>query len=248
MKIYILILLSLFFYFSCKTDLTEADIIVNRCIEAHGGEYYENSIISFDFRDRHYRLERDHGRFAYHRIFNDSTGQVHDLLTIDGFVRLVNDREVELSADRARRYGNSVNSVAYFALLPSGLNDPAVNKNIIGEEEVEGNQYHKIQVTFNEDGGGEDHDDIFVYWINKVTYRMEYFGYSYLTDGGGIRFRKAFNTREMAGILLNDYLNYQSQNKEITVGDLAGEFKQGRLELLSEIRIENPDVRRNSIE
>jgi hypothetical protein len=228
----------------CQPRPLDGNAIVTKSIEVHGGDLYENCIIEFDFRGRHYRLERNSGRYAYHRIFIDSTGTYHDMLNNDGFQRTINDQPVPVTDDWSKRYSNSINSVAYFALLPFGLNDTAVNKNLIGEEEIEGNQYYKVHVTFSQDGGGEDHDDVFVYWINKENFRMEYFGYYYLTDGGGIRFRKAVNQRTEGGMIFSDYVNLKGDDTDSEVTGLARKYKEGSLEKLSEIELENLQVRR----
>jgi len=234
----------LLFLGGCGLFEENAQSIVDKSIRAHGGKLYENSIIDFDFRDRHYTLERNHGIFRYHRIFQDSAGTYHDILNNDGFKRYLNDEEVNLSAEWSRRYTNSVNSVAYFALLPFGLNDPAVNKSLLGEEEINGNYYYKIKVTFNQEGGGEDHEDEFVYWINKSNSLMDYFGYYYISDGGGIRFREAINQRKVNGLLFSDYINYKGPDNLMDIAKLAELYAKGKLKKLSEIRIENLEIKR----
>jgi hypothetical protein len=132
-----------------------------------------------------------------------------------------------------------VNSVAYFAFLPYGLNDPAVYKTLVGDATLEGKDYHLIKVTFAEEGGGEDFDDEFLYWINKETYRIDYIAYTYHTDGGGVRLRKAINAHEVEGLVLLDYENYKPSDKKTPLDDMEGLFKAGELELLSEIRLED---------
>lgn len=228
----------------CENKKQTAEEIMNKTIQMHGGELYENSTIDFDFRGRHYKLVRDQGQFAYHRIFSDSSDTYHDVLRNSSFERTVNDSLVSLDDDWIRRYSNSVNSVAYFALLPFGLNDPAVNKQLLPEEEIGGHWYFKVKVTFDKDGGGEDFEDVFVYWINKETFFMEYFGYSYTTDGGGIRFREAINPRKVGGIFFSDYINYKADDTDIDVESLAMKQQIGDLEKLSEIILENLEVTR----
>jgi hypothetical protein len=227
-----------FYLQSCKTD-SEAQKIVDRSIEAHGGKVFETSNISFDFRDRHYEISKSPTRFNYIREFTDSTGFVRDVLNNEGFVRTVNGEVVTLPEDRVKAFTNSVNSVAYFTFLPYGLNDAAVFKTYLGEAELEGKKYHKIKVTFSEDGGGEDFDDVFIYWINQETNLIDYLAYSYHTDGGGVRFRKAIKKHEVAGLVLQDYENYKPENKNTPVEEMESLFKAGKLELLSEINLEN---------
>lgn len=229
----------------CSFAEKDAQSIVEKSIEAHGGELFENSIIEFDFRKRHYILERDNGAFKYHRISEDSKGTFHDIYTNNDFTRSLNNQEQSVTDEWKKRYSSSVNSVAYFALLPFGLNDLAVNKSLIGEEEVNGNLYYKVKVTFSQEGGGEDFEDVFVYWINKNNYRVDFFGYYYINDGPGIRFREAINSRKVGDLLLSDYKNYKGADGFKDVAGLAQIFKEGKLKLLSEIKLENLEVRRS---
>ncbi len=60
----------------------------------------------------------------------------------------------------------------------------------------------RSKLTFNEDSGGDDFEDVFIYWFNTETYRMDYLAYEYHTDEGGMRFREAFNPREINGVLM----------------------------------------------
>ncbi len=238
---YLLLVITLLY--GCANIKEDGQSVVDKSILAHGGELYENSIIDFDFRGRHYKLERNQGKFTYHRIIEDS-GTYHDIFSNDQFKRLLNDQEIDVDADWVSKYSSSINSVAYFSLLPFGLNDGAVNKKLLGEEAIKGVHYYKIEVTFDAEGGGEDHDDVFVYWINKHDFTIKYFGYSYIVDGGGIRFREAVNTREKGGIIFSDYINYKGSAGYKNVAGLAALFKENKLEKLSEIRLENLEVKR----
>jgi hypothetical protein len=54
----------LFLLIACQPNKPTVVEIVNKSIQAHGGELYENSVIDFDFRGRHYKLERNQGQFT----------------------------------------------------------------------------------------------------------------------------------------------------------------------------------------
>lgn len=226
---------------SC-TSRTEAEKIVDKSIEAHGGNLFEKAKIDFDFRERHYNIFKSPRAFEYVREFTDSTGVVRDVLNNSGFVRTVNGKEVALDEKQIKAFTNSVNSVAYFAFLPYGLNDASVFKEYLGESELEGKSYQKIKVTFSEEGGGEDFDDEFIYWFDKDTFRIGYVAYSYHTDGGGVRFRRAIKTHEVEGLVFLDYENYKPAVKDTPVEEMEILFKEGKLELLSEILLENIQV------
>ncbi len=226
---------------SCETK-SEAQKIVDKSIEAHGGQLFEKAKISFDFRDRNYKIFKSPNSFEYVREFTDSIGLVKDVLNNEGFQRTVNGAKVSLTEERTGAFSRSVNSVAYFAFLPYGLNDPAVFKSYLGEDEIDGKTYHLVKVTFSEDGGGEDFDDIFLYWIDKETFLIDYLAYSYHTDGGGVRFRKAIKQHKVNGLIFQDYENYKPKEKNTPVENMGNLYKEGKLELLSEILLENIQV------
>lgn len=226
---------------SCETK-SEAQKIVDQSIAAHGGKLFEKAKISFDFRDRNYQIFKSPKSFEYVREFTDSTGIVKDVLNNEGFQRTINGEKVQLTEERTGAFSRSVNSVAYFAFLPYGLNDPAVFKSYLGEDEIGGKNYHLVKVTFSEDGGGEDFDDIFLYWFDKETFLIDYLAYSYHTDGGGVRFRKAIQQHHVGGLIFQDYGNYMPEDKNTPVDQMGNLFKEGKLELLSEILLENIQV------
>ena len=102
-----------------------------------------------------------------------------------------------------------------------------------------------VRVYFDQAGGGSDHEDVFLYWFNKETKTMDYFAYSYQTDGGGLRFREAVNTRTIGGILLQDYVNYKPADETVSLDTLQSMFVSGNLEKLSDINLENAVVSRD---
>ena len=223
-----------------------AQDIVNRSIAAHGGESYRNFYAAFDFRDKHYTLKRKKGEYVYTRSFTDSTGRYYDELTNQGFKRLRNDTVMTLTEDKTKAYTSSVNSVIYFALLPYGLNDPAVIKKSVGSTSLEGKPYNIIEVSFEQEGGGTDFEDKFLYWIHASSYTVDYMAYSYQTNGGGLRFRKAYNPQVMQGIRFQDYINYKPKDeKNTSLQDLEALYTRGELEELSRIEVKNLTVTTN---
>jgi len=240
---FLLILLVMITFVSCNTSLTDPQKIIDKAIAAAGGEKYLNSIIEFDFRDRHYRAERNGGTFSYERIFKDGDSMVHDFVTNNGFERKINDQLAEVADTMKTKYTSSVNSVIYFALLPYALNDPAVIKSFLGETSLEQKEYYKVKITFKPQGGGEDFEDTFIYWINKKDFTIGYMAYSYEeTDGIGLRFRQAYNPRTVNGILFLDYINLKPKT-ETQISDLEDLFKKGELEELSKIELVNIQVK-----
>lgn len=223
----------------CATSNDEAKIIVDQAIKAHGGDQFDHMVLEFDFRNRHYIAERKDGVFQYHRIWRDSTGQYHDILYNEGFTRTLNGDTVNLSDKDRQKYSNSVNSVIYFALLPYGLNDRAVNKYVEGNVTIAGESYFQVKVNFDKEGGGQDYDDEFLYWFHAETKTLDYLAYLYHVDEGGIRFRAVTNRHRAGDLILNDYDNYKVEGLDTPLEQLPQMYEQGKLEKLSEIDLKN---------
>jgi len=237
--LYILVLLSIF---SCLEE-PDANKIIDHAIDKAGGELFLKSTVDFDFRGRHYKSVRDGGSYQYERIFLDSLDTIRDVLDNDGFERFTNNKITDVADTMAVKYTASVNSVIYFALLPYGLNDAAVIKTYLEESIIKGDSYHKIKVTFQQEGGGEDYQDVFIYWVNQQTFNVDYIAYSYEeADGVGSRFREAYNVRNVNGIRFVDYINYKYEGDEFALADYDKAFGQGALKKLSVIELENVEV------
>lgn len=230
---------------SCKPvekELT-AQQIIDKSILASGTDKVVNSKISFIFRDRNYIATRRNGIYQLRRfeLIKDST-ITEDVLRNDGFKRLVNTKAVELIDSMKVKYSNSVNSVHYFSVLPYGLNDKAVHKKLLSSSTIKGRDYYKIEITFSEDGGGEDFEDVFIYWISKSDFLIDYLAYSYHTNGGGKRFRVLKEQCTIQGIRFVDYHNYKPKNNGIELINLDQAFENNELEKVSEIVLEDIEV------
>lgn len=245
MQKFVLVLSILITLASCKEEgPLSAQEIIDRAIEVAGGERFMNSTIDFDFRSRHYKALRDNGIFQLEREFMDSLDVVRDIYNNSEYKRLVNDVPVHVPDTMAVKYANSVNSVHYFMVLPHGLNDTAVIKTYIDEVEIKGRPYHKIKITFKQEGGGKDYEDIFVYWFDTETYKMDFLAYlTYNTDRSiDLRFREGYNERFVNGIRFVDYNNYKPENMDVDLLTLDSMFENNELILLSKIENKNITV------
>lgn len=227
---------------ACTQEPTAQEILAN-AIQSHGGDKVYNTNISFDFRDKHYTADYKAGQYKLIRNFTDTLGnQYQDILTNVGFERSINDSISDVTDEWAGKYSNSINAVFYFFRTPFNLTDEAVILSYLGKGKLEGKDYYKIKVTFGEERGGEDFDDIFVYWFDVETYTLDYLAYEYATDGGGKRFRKAFNQREENGWLVSDYINYKPKDIKVDIADYDNYFEKDGFKKLSEIVNKNVKV------
>lgn len=245
MKYFPTVVILLVLFSSCeqkKKQLTAQQIIDNT-IENAGGSKYDNANINFTFRDTEYSSKRKNGQFELTRSTSDSLGLVKDVLDNNGFERMRNESKVDLPDSMTTKYSNSINSVHYFVQLPYGLNSDAVVKELVGEAEIKDKKYYEIKVTFKQEGGGTDHDDIYMYWIDQKNFTVDYFAYKFYTGKGGIRFREAYNPRTIGGLRFVDYKNYKIEPwEDVDLKTLDELFVAGKLELLSEIITEDISV------
>ncbi|MDD7887332.1 DUF6503 family protein [Flavivirga sp. 57AJ16] len=221
----------------------DAQRIIDKAIEVSGGVLLDSSSIRFNFRNKHYLAKRNKGDFLYGRLSTDTTDSILDILTNTGFERFVNDDFVYTPDSMAVKYSSSINSVHYFSVLPYGLNSPAVNKKYLGKVAIKNKYYHKIKITFDKEGGGEDYEDEFIYWIDIKTFKVDYLAYSYAEDDGvGLRFREAYNERYVKGIRFVDYINFKPINKNINLLSLDSLYVNNGLKELSRIDLEQVKV------
>lgn len=234
-----LVWIGLLLFMACQrgTGFTTAQEIVDKAIEVAGGNHYQGRTISFQFRDKRYVLENSRGR-TLKRISYVKGDSIVDSVGQDGFRRFVNGRQVPVPDSMAVKYSNSINSVHYFAYLPYGLNDKAVNKRLVGESKIKDKTYYKVAVTFDQKGGGKDYEDVYFYWINTETFKPDYLAYEFHVDGGGVRFREAYNERYIGGIRFVDYKNYKPQG-DVDVSITDSLFTHGRLQLMSRIELKD---------
>ncbi|WP_324719446.1 DUF6503 family protein [Salinimicrobium sp. HB62] len=225
---------------SCQQEeeLSEADKIIAQAIEKAGGEKYENAIIEFQFRENFYTSNRKEGLYELTRLRKDSLGEIEDILTNEGIKSIREDREVVMPDSVSTAIAESVNAVHYFVQLPFGLQNDAVITELIGQDTIDNKVYHEIKVTFKQEGGGADHEDVYMYWIEKDELTVDYLAYRFFVNDGGIRFRKAVNPRTVKGIRFVDYENYKTDNLSTPLEDLDDLFRKGQLTKVSQIENE----------
>jgi hypothetical protein len=210
--------------------------IVEKSIEEHGGKNYQDMDVSFDFRQFRVHLKQKGGVFLYERTSKDSANnEIHDILTNKSFTREVNGKKQDLTQKETDKYKEGLNAIAYFALLPYKLSEPAVRLKYLGETTIENKKYDKIGVSFEAAGGGKDHQDEFCYWINQSSHTMDFLSYA----SGGPRFRKAIKRERVDGVVFQDYENYEVPDSTLATFNYDKAFTAGSVKLLSKIEQQN---------
>ena len=219
-----------------------AQEIINKTILFSGADKVANSKITFKFRENSYTAVRNKGIFKLFRTYKKDSLIIKDVLKNNGYERSINAKPVNVSDSMIAKYRNSINSVHYFSVLPFGLNAAAVNKKLLKSATLKGKEYYKIEVTFSKEGGGDDFDDVFIYWIGKEDFLIDYLAYSYHTNGGGKRFRVLKEQCIKNGIRFVDYHNYKPLNESVSLADVDQAFESNGLIKVSEIILKDIEV------
>ena len=226
-----------------EVETKTAEQLIERAISAHGMDGWDTlARVAFTFRDRLYTIDKKDGAFTYTREFTDSTGSaIQDILTNEGLRRMRDGQADRLTTEDSTAYVGSVNSVRYFFMLPYGLRDPAVNAELLDSVTIEGRVYDRLKVTFDRTGGGVDFDDEYIYLFDRKSGQLDYLAYNFAAEEGGLRFRKAINKRRVAGVLIQDYVNYGTDGQDRDIDPVVDRYLAGELPELS--RIQNTEVR-----
>jgi hypothetical protein len=211
-----------------------------------GTNLLDNATISFYFRNKKYQSMRSKGKFSLDRTTIVDSVFITDVVSNNGFQRFVNNKKIKVLDSMAVQYASAVNSVHYFSVLPFGLNDNAVIKKRLPEVSINGKEYYKIEISFSKEDGGEDFEDVFIYWIDKKSFFIDYLAYAFHVNGGGVRFREAKDQHMNKGIRFADYNNYKSSNKKPVLANLDKEYQEHSLVKVSEILLKDVQVQLNN--
>lgn len=220
-----------------KRELTAQEII-DQSIRLSGVNKLLNATLSFNFRDNRYVAIRNSGTFVLKRIAVTNNHQIEDQLSNLGFQRFIDGISTVVPDSMATRYSESVNAVHYFSVIPLSLNDRAVRKKLLASSRIKDEEYYKVQITFFQDRGGADFKDIFIYWIHKKSFKIDYLAYKYHTNGGGMRFREVKSEQLVQGVRFMDYNNYKPSNKNTKLTNLDKVFEKNELIQVSKIHLE----------
>ncbi len=235
----------LFFTVSCSdsrdsdqlSKLSPSESVISKSVDFHFGDQSDSLSFSFAFRNKVYSVERRNGNYRYTISYNDSIGDHYGVLSNRGYVEELDGALTKLSKKDSSAKANALNSVVYFNLVPLLLKDDAAYTRELEGEEIDGGKYHIIEVRFSEEGGGEDHDDVYHYWFDREDYSMDYLAYSFHVNDGGTRFRKAINQRRINGLYFQDYENYKGPADPDSLKYISDLYKANELPLLSKIEI-----------
>ncbi len=222
--------------------------IVDRAIEHHGGELFEQSRVRLTVASRSgsFDVEQVADGDRLEQRIRASNGSDERVYRRDNMALKVTEagQPMEMDETEHARAESYVNQRMYFLFLPYKLNDPGTWKEDEGLEEWDGRQLHRVRITF-EPGTSAGADSAYVYWFDPETARLEQFAYDY-SEGTGLRFRTLHNYRRIGGLLFYDADNYGLNTPDggLTVDDITPAYVEEELPLVSQIEHRDIHVER----
>lgn len=233
-------LLLLFTFLGCSTVTKDlAKTWIEKANIAHGTAILDQSSFRFTFREYTYGLTQKKYTKSYSRTKLTTEGILTDTL-FNGrdFKRWVNQKPVEVRDSLQKLYSESINSVLYFIQIPRVLKDAAVQARYLGEENLLGEPYVCLQVTFQQAGGGVDYQDEYRYWIHQKTHLIDFLAYRFYSGEGGTRFRKVSHRERFNGMVFQDYENFSPPTPFPPLDSIALLYTKGKLKKVSDIQQE----------
>ncbi len=240
LSFFVIGILMITFLHSCDKKEDLAGKIIEEAITKHGGKHYLEKTVELTFRKFQLKIEHRKDTFRYERNYPDSTGWVQEVFSNEKTFRNINGELQVLDKKTIDKFQNGINAMVYFIMLPYRLQDEAVVPEYLGKELIKDVEYHKIRVIFKREGGGQDHEDVYLYWFTE-DYSLDYLAYEYYSDETGRRFREAFNRRDVNGIVFQDYNNY-AEEIEGDFDTIAKRFEKGELKKLSVVSLDQIKV------
>ena len=210
---------------------TKAEKIIEASIEIYGGSKFDKAQIAYDFLDRHYVITQTDGFYTYERILKGQKGNVHDVLSNNGFYRESEEIKVEVKEEEAKTHTQDIHTIVHYVLLPYQLTHPKIKKTYLGESTIKGQNYHKILADFAKIEDARK----YVCWFHKTKNTLDYLAYSIDDETG---FMEAVNPQKIEGFRFQNYFLYETK----TGNDIQGfdiMYNEGKLEKVKDIVIEN---------
>ena len=220
--------------------------IVDRAIAHHGGDLYEETSSQLDLCSKSGCFDVQTSWDRAGQPVLDVAGKAREGLrrvrtTAQTVERWRDGEPVPVTPESEQGLRDWAMARVYFCFLPYRLNDPSVFKQDLGIEDWGGRPLHKVKVTFTP-GTSTDAEDEYLYWFDPDSGRVELLAYSYETNGGGIRFRKAIRHRRVGGILFFDQENWGFDGPGLSLDELDAETVASRLRHISTVELANIQV------
>lgn len=227
---------------TASVGFAEVPPIVLKAIEFHGGEAYQHSRTQLDMCSKsgcfHVSSSVRGDQFDHEVSGLSRDTHVKVRMTNETVERWFDGQPSPMPEGREQDYRDWAMARIYFCFLPYRLTDPGVRHKDLGLVDWEGRQLHLVEVSFKP-GSSTDANDMYRYWFDPESGRLELFAYSYEGEPGGLRFRRLENHRREGGILFFDQENLGVEGEDVHIGLITPEYVKEAMRPVSKVTLRN---------
>ena len=185
-----------------EKTVTAKDILVNT-IDASGGDYFNNSTVSFNMADLDYKLFRK-DNIAEFEVTRQLDTLNYKAVYKNGYsAYFVNDSLQEENYYSRKFIESKLEGLTYIFSIPFNLNQNATQLTRLEDVIIDDKLHYALHVTFTEIEGQPS--DEFILYINQATNLMDYYIQIFHLTGGTPLFKKAINRRSVNSIQFSDF-------------------------------------------
>lgn len=227
-----------------ETPKLTAKTILNKAIEAHGGQRYDGATITFDLNDYRFKFHKS-GYNYKHQMSSEKDGAYHTATAFNGGMNYrIEDSLVEQNARLQTMIRTRVNNVAYDFYIPYVFTTNDIVLTDLGTEQLRLRNYHKIKVGYKQIEGAEPDLRAYVLWIDTETFEIDFIAKQNDEESGRKQFMAAAYKRKVEGMLFSDFELYQTygRNLQVPIDSLGIAYNIGNMQRRATTKYENIEV------
>lgn len=244
MRKYLSIVFLAFLALGCsqKQELSAIDIL-KKSAENSGYDRFINSKITFDIKDFHYTINRKHNDVVY--TVERTKDSINYLATYNNGQAAYFINSEQQPAGTYELFTNfRLEGLVNTLSIPHIFFDYGVKARRVDDVEIRNIQYYSLYVTIT-NPDKEKPDDVFILYINKESFLVDYFADNYQLTNNKNLFRRLYNSRVVEGIRFYDHYVFISRVEDTPLEDLYKNFNIGAVLSTNNFQLENITVTPN---
>ncbi|NND88766.1 MAG: hypothetical protein HKM28_05925 [Flavobacteriaceae bacterium] len=220
MKYPSILLLSLMFFAACSTEpQISADTILEKSIEAAGGEDFFHSTISFSIEDYEYVLKRD-GYLTDFSLTREIDTTIYFSTYKGGLMHYYVNGVEEPESMQSRKFLDArLDGFTFLSSMPHVFNENGTIVERLENVTIQQKEYYTLRITYKHQEGMEDRN-IFYLYIDPDTFYIDYVAFKLDVYQNFQNFRRNYNRRKIEGILFSDFYSFYPHDQSMPLDSL----------------------------
>jgi len=238
----LVILAIVFSFLGCKKSSKKlsAQDILEKAIIAHGGDSYNNSIITFGLDDLQYKLLRNN-TVRQSEITRHIDSTVYKATYKNGYAQhYINDIEQKETYFSKKFIDARLDGFSFVFSIPHSLKRNSIKLKKLEDVKIKNINYYVVKAT--EEIIDKNDINEFIIYVNPNTFLVEYTALEYDLHLNLKIFKRAHNTRIIKNIVFSDYYSFKPHLDTTKLEDLYKYFNASDLKELKHHTYKSIDV------